>query len=257
MKNIFLAALTLFCLICAGCFQIKSDLIIKSDGSVVQHSKFIGNALVIRKIEQWKDKIEAQNPEIKANLVVEGDLRGYEFTFNYPDVKTFAKNAGELYKNAENKNGIAIRKGWFFDTYYFNFYFKVPPSDIPPEAEFMTQAAFNDVEFDFSIQLPYSAEKNNADNVSSDKKFLNWNLAPVLVHGGEKFMQTRFKIWHKDKIALTAAFELIFLASTIFFFVKARAEESDILLKDFRLKRNVFAGLFVALTIISAILLAK
>ena len=59
---------------------------------------------------------------------------------------------------------------------------------------------------------------------------------------------------HK-KLALTAAFELLLLAATIFFFRKADKEESDSLVKDFRLKRNIFAGLFVALTIVSAYLL--
>lgn len=223
-----------------------------SDGAVVQHSKFIGNALVIRKIEDWKEKIEKNNPRIKANLIVEGDLRGYEFTFNYPDIEAFAKSANEFYQVNAAKN-----KSWFFDTYDVDFYFNVPPADIPPEAEFMTQAAFNDVGFDLSIQLPNPAEKNNADEVSTDGKFLKWNLAPVLIHGGEKFMQTRFKIWHKDKIALTVAVELIFLAATIFFLIKARAEESEDLAKDFRLKRNVFACLSVALMIISLVSLAK
>ena len=68
-------------------------------------------------------------------------------------------------------------------------------------------------------------------------------------------MQTRFKIWHKDKIAVTAIVELIFLAATIFFFRKARAEESESIGKDLQFKRNVFAGLVVALAIISAYML--
>ena len=257
MKKIFIVALSLICLSLAGCFQAKADVIITDDGAVVQHSKFIGNALVIRNIEEWKEKIEKLHPDVKANLVVDGDLRGYKFEFRYPDIETFAKSAGELYKpNAGKNRGVSRRAGWFFDKYDFDFYFTTPPAEIPPEAEFMTQAVFSDVDFDLSIQLPYSAGKNNADKISADGKFLKWNLAPVLIHGGEKFMQVQFKIWHKDKIALTAFVELMFLAATIFFFVKARQEESDDLVKDFRLKRNVFAGLFIALMIISAASLA-
>ena len=256
MKKIFILALSLICLTCAGCFQIKADVIITGDGAVVQHSKFVGSAPIIRKVEEWKEKIERQNPNAKMNLVVDGDLRGYEFTQNYPDIETFAKTAGDFYKaNVGKNNGISRRGGWFFDTYDFDFYFESSPSDLPPEAEFMTQAAFNDVEFDFSIQLPHAAEKNNADEISADGKFLKWNLAPVLIHGGEKFIQARFKIWHTEKIALTAAIEILFLAATIFFLVKAQTEESDDLAKDFRFKRNIFAGLFVALAIISAYLI--
>ena len=252
MKKIFIVALSLICLSLAGCFQVKADLIVTGDGAVVQRSKFIGNALVIRKVEEWREKIEKLHPNVKAELIVDGDLRGYEFEFNYPDIETFARAADGLYKpNAEKNHGISRRTGWFFDTYDFDFYFTTPPSAIPPEAEFMTQAAFNDVEFDLNLQLPNAAEKNNADEISADGKFLRWNLAPVLIHGGEKFMHAQFKIWHAEKIALTAAVELLFLAATIFFFVKARTQEDDDLAKDFRRKRNIFAGLAVALMIIS------
>ena len=67
-------------------------------------------------------------------------------------------------------------------------------------------------------------------------------------------MQARFKIWHKDKIFITAAVELMLLAATIFFIIKARSVELENLGKDFRFKRNVFAGLFVALSLIAAYL---
>ena len=255
MKKLF-AALIFICMTCAGCFQAKSDVIITDDGAVVQHSKLIGNALVIRQIEDWKNKTEELNPNVKAQVVVEGDLRGYEFRFDYPDIETFAKSSSDLYKGHVGKNrGISRHATWFFDEYDFDFYFESKPINLPPEAGFMTQAAFSGVEFDVSIQLPCSAEKNNADKVESDGKFLKWNLAPVLIHGGEKSLQSRFKIWHKDKLALTAAIELMFLATTIFFFRKARAEESESLVKDFRFKRNVFAGLSVALAVISAYLI--
>lgn len=256
MKKICIVALSFICIICSGCFQAKSDIIITDDGAVIQHRKFVGNAMVIRQIEDWKNNIEKLNPNVKAQVVVEGDLRGYEFTSDYPDIETFAKSAGDLYRAHDGKNhGISQRKSWFFDEYDFDFYWTMPPSSLPPEAEFITQKAFNGVEFNLTIQLPYSVEKNNADEILSDGKFLKWNLAPVLIHGGEKFMQARFKIWHKDKIALTAAFELLLLAATIFFFIKARAEESDSLQKDLVFKRNVFAGLFVALAVISAYML--
>ena len=253
MKKIFVIATIFICTICAGCFQGKFDTIITKDGAVVQQSKFIGNALVIRQIENWKADIEKIHPDAKANFIVEGDLQGYEFAFDYPDIETFAKSSIDLYQPHAGKNrGVSQHKSWFFDEYDFDFYFKSSSANLPPEAEFMAQSAFGGVEFDVTFELPYHAEKNNADEISSDVKFLRWHLAPVLIHGGEKFMQTSFKIWHRDKIALTAAIELLLLASTIFFFGKARAEESPDLAKDLRFKRNVFAGLFVALAIISA-----
>ena len=251
MKKLF-AAMIFICLTCAGCFQGKSDVIITSDGAVVQHNKFIGNPFIIRQIEDWKDKTEKLNPNVKAKVVVEGDLRGYEFRFDYPNIETFAKSTGNLYRAQLGKNrGISRHETWFFDEYDFDFYFESSPLQLPPETEFMTQTAFRGIQFDVTLQLPYSAEKNNADKISGDGKFLQWNLAPVLIHGGEKFMQTRFKIWHKDKIALTAIVDMIFFAATIFFFRKARAEESENIKKDLQFKRNVFAGLFITLAVIS------
>lgn len=256
MKKILLTAIIFLCSTCAGCFQANFDMIITRDGAVIQHSKFIGNALVIRQIEEWKANNEKLNPDVKANALIEGDLRGYEFTNNYPDLESFAKSAGDLHKANVGKNkGISQRKGWFFDTYDFDFYWTIPPTSIPPEAEFITQKAFNGVEFDFSIQLPYAAESHNADKVESDGRFLKWNLSPVLIYGGEKFMQARFKIWHWDKVTLTAIIELMLLTATIFFFIKARSEDLDNVGKDLRFKRNVFAGLFVVLLIISTYLI--
>ena len=78
MKKNFILVLSLICVICAGCFQAKSDLIITNDGAVIQHRKFVGNAMVIRQIEDWKNNLEKLNPNVKAQVVVEGDLRGYE-----------------------------------------------------------------------------------------------------------------------------------------------------------------------------------
>lgn len=256
MKRVLIVVVSLVCLMCAGCFQADFDLIITKEGAVIQHSKFIGNPLVIRQIEDWKTNNEKLNPDVKANQIVEGDLRGYEFTNHYPDIESFAKTAGDLHKaNAGKNKGISRRKSWFFDTYDFDFYWTNPPLNIPPEAEFMTQTAFNAVEFNFSIQLPYAAESHNADTFDSNGRFLKWNLAPVLLHGGEKFMQARFKLWHWDKVVLTVIIEMLLLVATIFFFIKARAEELETVSKDLRFKRNVFAGLFITLTIVAAYLL--
>ena len=255
MKKL-LAAIIFVCMTCAGCFQAKFDLIITDEGAVVRNWKIIGTAPFRRYIEDVKAKNEKLFPNLKITTVAEGDMLGYAFSLDYPDIESFAKSSSEMYGAHVGKNkGVSQHKGWFFDEYDFDFCFVNPPANIPPEAEYMTQAAFNSVIHDLTIQLPYSAEKHDADKSDVSNKFLTWNLAPVLIHGGEKHMNARFKIWHRDKIALTAAIELLLLVATIFFFIKARAEESESLVKDLRFKRNVFAGLFVALAAMSAYLL--
>ena len=183
-------------------------------------------------------------------------MLGYEFSLDYPDIETFVKEAYEKYiVHTDRNKGFSQRKGWFFDAYDFDFHVTYSPLNLPPEVEHLTQAAFDSVVYDVTIQLPYPADNHNADKFDAANKVLTWNLAPVLIHGGERYINARFKIWHKEKIALTAAIELLLLAATIFFFHKARVEESESLGRDFRFKRNVFAGLSLALAAISAYML--
>ena len=251
MRKILIGALLMSCVICAGCFEVKFGLTITDSGAVIQQCKFIGTAPLAPQIEAWKNQAEKNNPNLKAKAVEEGDLRGYKFDETYPDLETFAKYAGELYAaHPEKNNGLSRHKGWFFDEYDFDLYWKSSPA----QTAFTTtvnQALLSQAVFDVEINLPYAADFTNADEVSADGKYLKWHLAHVTINGGEKFMQARFKLWHKDKIAATAAVELLLLFATIFFAVKAHTEELEAA-KDFRLKRNVFAGLFVALTALAA-----
>lgn len=256
MKKFLVVASILICMICAGCFQGKFDLIITDEGAVVRNWTVMGTAPFSRKIEEIKANNEKVFPNLRVKPVVEGEMLGYDFSLDYPDIETFAKEAHEKYIVHTGRNkGFSQRKGWFFDAYDFDFYVVYAPLNLPPEVGHLTQAAFDSVVYDVTFQLPYSADKHNADKFDAANKVLTWNLAPVLIHGGERYINARFKIWHKDKIALTTAVEILLLAATIFFFRKAHVEESESLGKDFRFKRNVFAGLFLALAIISAYML--
>ena len=255
MRNFFLVALSLICVICAGCFKINFDLIITSDGAVVQQSQFIGTAALNSVIEDWKNQAEKTNPNLKAKAVIEGEMRGYRFDTDYPNIESFAQSKNELYLAHEGINkGISRHKGWFFDEYDFDFYWKSSPAKTAFDAT-VNQALLSQAVFDVSISLPYSAVSTNADVVDASGKLLRWHLSHVTINGGEKFMNARFKIWHRDKIALTALAELLLLAATIFFFIKARAHDIEGVGKDLRLKRNVFAILLVALGAISAYLI--
>ena len=250
IKTFFVVAVSFVCVICAGCFEVKFGLTVTDSGAVIQHSKFIGTAALSRQIEAWKNQAEENNPNVKAKAVEEGDLRGYKFDMSYPDLETFAKMAGGFYvAHPEKNNGISRRKSWFFDTYDFDLYFAGAPELTAFETT-VNQALLSQAVFDVEINLPYAADFTNADEVSIDRRYLKWHLAHVTINGGEKYMQARFKLWHKDKIAATAAVELLLLAATIFFAIKANVEEEAV--KDLRFKRNVFAGLFVALTALAA-----
>ena len=257
MRRILIALLLMSCVICAGCFEVKFGLTITESGAVIQQSKFTATAALARQIEAWKNQVEMNNPNVKAKAVEKGDLRGYKFVETYPDIETFTKYAGDLYAAHVDKNeGISRHKGWFFDQYDFDLYWKSSSAQTTFDAT-VNQALLSQAVFDVEINLPYAIETTNADEISVDGKYLKWHLAHVAINGGEKYMNARFKIWHKDKIALTAVAEIILLAATIFFFIKARSETLEKAAKDLRFKRNVFAALFLVLGITSLYLILK
>ena len=255
MKNFLIVAISLLCIICAGCGQMKFNLIITDTGEVIRKWQFLGTAPFSQQIEDIKNKNKKLFPDIKIDTVVEGDMHGYEFTVRHPDIESFARSTSELYGVHEGRNkGISRRQTWFFDEYDFDFWAENRNVNVPIGTT-VNETLFSQVVYDCTINLPYAVDATNADEILDGGKVLKWDLAPMLIYGGEKSMQARFKIWHKDKVFLTAAVELMLLVATIFFLIKARSTDSETLGKDFRFKRNVFAGLFVALTLIAAYLL--
>ena len=255
MKKFLISAVSLVCIICAGCVQINFNLAVTSEGGVIRKWRFMGTTAFSQQIESIKARNEKEIPNVKVERIMAGDLYGYEFTVEYEDIKSFTESPSELYRaNAGKNKGISCRKGWFFDEYDFDFYVKNPPANIPVGAV-INETMFSEVIYDNVLNLPYSAERHNADSVTEGGKVLKWNLAPILIYGGEKYMNARFKIWHRDKVALTALAEVLLLMATIFFLIKARVEELESSSRDLRFKRNVFLCLFIGVGIITAYLI--
>lgn len=255
MKKFLLAATIFLSIICAGCLQGGSHLIITDDGEVFMRNRLIGVPLIADSIESFRKSFENRS-DAEISPVVENNMSGYEVRIHYPSVENFAREGNPMYLAREGKcNGIRLKRGRFFDTYDFDLIFTAEKKFSPSEAA-AVQSMLSQVSFDLVIELPYSAETHNADKFDAENKILTWNLAPVLIGSlADKHMRVQFKLWHRDKIALTIVAEILLLAATIFFGVKTRAEESESLAKDLAFKRNVFAGLFVALLIISAYML--
>ena len=254
MKKFLLVATMLLCVTCAGCFQGNSTLVVTDDGKFFLRNRFIGVPLLAEQIESLKESF-AHNPNADISPVTENNMSGYEIRVQYPDVKSFAAEKIPLFMAHEGKcAGIRQRTGWFFDAYNFDLLSSGEQSFSPSQAA-AVQSVLSQVTFDLTIELPYKADSNNADKVDVSQKVLTWNLAPSLLSGKDKHMRVEFKLWHRDRIFLTALVELLLLAATIFFTVKARAEESDSLKSDLTFKRNVLAGLTVALALMSAYML--
>ncbi|MCR5833232.1 MAG: hypothetical protein K6G55_01050 [Selenomonadaceae bacterium] len=247
----FLVTLTAFiCLISSGCFQGSSNLTINDDGTVFLKNRFLGVPFIAEQMEQLKKNFEDKsNAEISP--VSENNLSGYEVTMNYPDVKSFAADGISLYSTHEGKcKGIRMKDNWFFDVYNFDLLFSNASQFSPTEAA-AVQSILSQVAFDMTIALPYVPDSHNADKIDATNKILTWNLAPAMLSGNDKHMRVQFKIWNKSHVVLTLIFGVILFAATMFFFNKVRAEESESIAKDLRLKRNIFAGLLAALLIIS------
>lgn len=254
MKKL-LVAMIFICMTCAGCLDGGSHLIITDDGAVYMRNKLIGVPLIAEHIESFRKSFENRS-DAEISPVVENNMSGYEVRVNYPNLETFAAEGNPLYTTRNGKcKGIQKRGSWFFDTYNFDLISSGERKFSPGEAA-TVQSMLSQVTFDLVIELPYSADNHNADKTDAANKVLTWHLAPVIIGSiADKHMHVQFKLWHKDKIALTAAVELLLLAAMIFFSIKARVEESENLSKDLRFKRNVFAGLFFALAAISAYML--
>ena len=254
MKKILLAAIVLLCVTCAGCFQGNSTLVVTDDGKFFLRNKFIGVPLLAEQIESLKNSFE-HNPNADISPVTENNMSGYEIRVQYPDVESFTAEKISLFSAHEGKcAGIRQRTGWFFDAYNFDLLSSGDQSFSPSQAA-AVQSVLSQVTFDLTIELPYAALSHNADKVDVSQKVLTWNLAPSLLSGKDKHMRVEFKLWHRDKIFLTALVELLLLAATIFFTVKARAEEFDNIKSDLKSRRNVLAGLTVALALVSAYML--
>ena len=255
MRKIFLAAMILFGVMCSGCFEGSSNLIITDDGEVYMRNKLIGVPTIAASIESVRQNFE-QEPNADISPVAENNMSGYEERVHYPSIEAFAAGNNPLFMRHEGKcEGIRQHKSWFFDAYDFDLI-------LTSNREFSTfeaaafQSMLSQVSFDLVIELPCVADNHNADKVDVTGKILTWHLAPVIIGSVvDKHMRAQFKLWHRDKFALTILVGLMLMTGGIFFHVKARSEESESVGKDLRFKRNVFAGMFVALVVISIYLL--
>ena len=252
MKKIFIGVLIFICMTCAGCFEGESHLIITDGGAVVMKNKLIGNLLVAEQIDSARKNFAASHPTADIFPIAENNMSGWEIRMNYPSLEAFAADGISLYAAHKNKcKGIRLKRNWFFDACNFDLISAGEEKFSPSEVSAL-QSMLSQVSFDLIIELPYAAESHNADKFDSAQKVLTWHLAASLIGGGEKHMRVQFRIWHWDKIFVTLAVELLLIAGGIFFHVKRNSDSDENILAAVIFRRNVFAGLSIALAIISA-----
>ena len=261
MKNIsvkiFTVLLMMTSIFCAGCFKAESDLTIDDDGKVTFKNEVMGVTVMREPIEVFKNELERGHYVTEITPIAEGNMSGYRIITQYNSIEQLAAQDFELFNRTSKNKGIQQRKGWFFDAYNFDLL-----SAAPEDAEYLdnpiAQSMMPQVKFDLVISLPYSVETTNAQNISNEGKTLAWNLTSSLIGGKDISMQAQFKIWHKDKIILTALAIIILLGGAIYFFQKSKhySKDGDDAAKNFRLMQ-ICAALAAAIISVSTYMLIE
>ena len=261
MKNKFIKILgvllmTFVTFLCAGCFQAESDLAIDDSGKVTLNTEVMGVPILREHIEGWKNDIERSNHATEIKPVASGNMSGYIITTQYQSIEQFAAQNIDIYGSKPGKaKGIQQHKGWFYDAYNFDFISEAPKDSAEYLDNTLVQSMMPQIKFDMVINLPYAAEKNNAQHISNDNKTLNWNLASSITSGKNVSVQVQFRIWHKAKIAVTLAAIIILLGAMIYFLRKFKLNEDE-----GEAAKNIFymkicAGLLAAIISASTFLL--
>ncbi len=261
MKNISVKIFTVLLMVtsifCAGCFQVESDLTIDDDGKVTFKNEVMGVTVMREPIEAFKNELERGHYATEITPIAEGNMSGYRIITQYNNIEQLAAQDMELFHRTSKNKGIQQRKGWFFDAYNFDLL-----SEAPKDGEYLdnpiAQSMMPQVKFNLVINLPYAVETTNAQNISNEGKTLAWNLTSSLIGGKDISMQAQFKIWHKDKIILTAIAIIILLGGAIYFFQKAKnySENGDEAAKNLRYMQ-ICAGLSAAIISASTFLLIE
>lgn len=267
MKNNFIKIfgvmlVTIASLFSAGCFQGESNLTIDDNGKVTMNIEIMGVPILREHIEGWKNEMERSNRATEISPVSSGNMSGYRITMQYQSIEQFAAQKIDIFGSKTGKaKGIQQRKGWFFDAYSFDFLSEAPEDSEEYLDNTLVQSMMPQIKFDMVINLPYVAEKNNAQHVSNDNKTLSWNLASSITSGKDVSVQVQFRIWHKEKIAVTAAVILILLGAMIYFLRKSQKQnENQADNAEGEAAKNIFymkicAGLLAAVISASAFML--
>ena len=223
----FAVLLMMISIFCTGCFQGKSNLTIDSDGKVTLHNEIMGVPVMSEAIEKLKNDLERSNTVTEITPIAEGNMSGYRITTQYNSIEHFATQNLELFNRTNHNKGIQQRKGWFFDSYNFDFISDAPENSEEYLDNPLVQSMMPQIKFDLVINLPYAVEYTNAQNISNEGKTLTWNLASSITSGRNLPIKAQFKIWNKSKVILTVALILICLGGMIYFFQKAKNSSED------------------------------
>ena len=246
-RKICLFFLIIICFSLTGCLSANADLTIKDDGSVHYEEAIASIDLLQKVLEEHKNDIAKNNISAKVESYTDGNMRGYKIITDYASLYEYTQGLDDKNRplGLQNKSVRAV-KGWFFDAYYFDLVMRgSSDKDSSSDMKGLEQAMTSQIRCNFTLNLPYSADYHNADQVSNENKKLSWNLASTISTGEDKNIQAKFKIWHKAHVVITVIIIAIVFLLIIIFGILALVS------KDSSARRNygivAGAGLFVAI----------
>ncbi len=255
-RRFLLVLLAIITFACSGCLGGGNELSIDESGEV--HSRFtlVGMDFMREEIEKQKQKLLQGHPNATVAPAKDGNMSGFSITMDYKDMDSFAKDGWEFYASRPGLcKGIQKNSRWFYDAYSLDLFVEgndnIKQDRITAE---MAAAFLSQVRFDFTLNLPYEADSQNADTVYNGSKTLSWNISSALTKGESKRIHATFKLWNKLHIGLTIIATVLLLALAILFAIQAMKEEGE----EKRTKLGIAIGagvVFLGLALASAYLL--
>lgn len=247
MKLMGVGSLLLFMLVSAGCGEIRSDYTVNKDGSISIVNE-VGVASSAKNmfpgVKQALDE-EAENGR-KLGYDVNRTDTGLTQKKRFTTINDAVKSGINLLNGDENHGGVRVKRGYLYDTYSFDLYMKGQTYEAPKSnIKFAVEPEFNrrdpywglkarevnkvnnqlnsmvdnsvaviveSMKAEFTLNLPYSADSNNADKVSNNDMTLTWDVKKAIVDGKDLEIKTQFRIYHTYNIIVAVAGLVVVIA---------------------------------------------
>ena len=255
-KRFLLALLAIVTLACTGCFGGSTELSIDESGKVRSKFTIVGMDFMREEIERQKQALLKGHPNAAVTPAQDGNMSGFTVATDYENMDKFAGDGWEFYASRPGiSKGIQKKSRWFFDAYSFDIFVE-GNENVKPDKEVaaVAEAFLSQIRFDFTLNLPYEADSQNADTVFNGNKTLSWNISSALTKGESKRINATFRLWNKLRTGLTIGVAVMLLAVAIFFAVQASTSEGA----DKRTKMGFALGagaVFLFLALVSAYIL--
>ncbi len=202
LRLILLWLICACCLLASGCVKVAQSVTVNEDGSVDTVFTVAGPEGVNKEIEKEFTKMQADDMRPVHDAAT--GWTGYEAGFHDANLSAFLQHTLSFQNLDKKQYEIKTQTGWLYDAYAFRAFFPGDKNLMSSRDNYNSNDP-NRPRYEFTLNLPYASETNNADTVSEDGKTLYWDLAAALSkHGIDADVKAEFRIWNFQHIAITA-----------------------------------------------------